>query len=200
MVTNQFAQRALRCAIFLTALLLSAGCAPAPPTATPTAVVAPTLPPTWTPTPPPTAAPPTAARTPPPTAAPTATRIADELCAGFAPLYEIPAGAQFSGDGVIPLAFTLEAADAVVRFTAVQRASGANQGVQFPGGQTVLFELPVRLLPGPGEYDWTLGVARLGDDALLCARAGAFVVVPPPAPTAALLPPSATARPRPAAE
>ncbi len=198
---NQLAQRAL-CGVILSAacLLLNAGCAPAPPTATPTAVIAPTLPATWTPSPLPTALPPTATRTPPPIPSSTPTLTVDELCAGFAPLYEIPAGAQFSADGVIPLAFTLEAADAVVRFAAVQRATGANQGVQFPGGQTVLFELPARLLPGPGQYDWTLGVARPGDDTLLCARAGAFVIVPPPSPTALPAPRRPTARPRPAAE
>ncbi|MGQ9890142.1 MAG: hypothetical protein ACUVSX_16885 [Aggregatilineales bacterium] len=199
---SQVAQRALRSALlFVALLLLNAGCAPAPPTATPTAVIVPTLPPTWTPSPPPTAPPPTATRTPSPRPSSTPTLTVDELCAGFALLYEVPAGAQFSANGVIPLAFTLEAVDAVVRFVAVQRVTGANQGVQFPGGQTVLFELPARLLPGPGQYDWTLGVARPGDDTLLCAYAGAFVIALPTAtPTALPAPRRPTARSRPAAE
>jgi hypothetical protein len=67
----------------------------------------------------------------------------------------------------------------VIRFIAVQRETGANQGVQLPGGQTALFELPVSALPGPGWYDWTLGVALAGDEtdaALLCARTGTFEV------------------------
>lgn len=171
----------LTAALAAAALALAACGAASPPAATPTPVIAATLPPTWTPAPSATAAP-TLTRTP----APTATLSAAELCAGFTLLYELPAGARFAADGVIPIAVALEAAGPVVRFSAVQRGTGANQGVQFPGGQTALFELPVSALPGPGWYDWTLGVALTADaaaDALLCARAGAFeVAAPPPAP------------------
>lgn len=176
----------LTAALAAAALALAACGAASPPAATPTPVIAATLPPTWTPAPSATAAPPTAAPTLTRPPAPTATLSAAELCAGFTLLYELPAGARFAADGVIPIAVALEAAGPVVRFSAVQRGTGANQGVQFPGGQTALFELPVSALPGPGWYDWTLGVARTADaaaDALLCARAGAFeVAAPPPAP------------------
>lgn len=174
------------------------------PAVTPTPLRAPTLPPTWTPTPSATPAPPTATPTPSPVPTLTATLSAAELCAGFTLLYTIPEGARFAADGVIPLAVTLAAAGPVVRFIAVQRATGANQGVQLPGGQTALFELPVSALPGPGWYDWTLGVARADDapaDALLCARTGAFEVAAQPAPVPDwLIPRRPTATPRPAAE
>jgi hypothetical protein len=187
--------------VSLCALALAACAAPNVSIVTPTAIVAPTLPPTWTPSPSATAAPPSATPTLPPTAAPTATLTADELCAGFTLLYEIPAGARFAADGVIPIAVTLEAAGPVVRFIAVQRGSGANQGVQLPGGQTAMLELPVSALPGPGWYDWTLGVAVTDDDTLLCARSGAFEVAARPTPlTDWLVPRRPTATPRPAAE
>lgn len=192
----------LTIALAAAALTLAACGAASLPAATPTPVTAPTLPPAWTPAPSATAAPPTAAPTLTRTPAPTATLSAAELCAGFTLLYELPEGALFAADGVIPIAVALDAAGPVVRFSAVQRETGANQGVQLPGGQTALFELPVSALPGPGWYDWTLGVALTGDaaaGALLCARTGAFEVAAPATPvTDWLVPRRASATPPPA--
>ena len=71
-----------------------------------------------------------------------------------------------------------DAPEVVIRFVATHRSTGENQGAQFPGGQTIIAELPVKLLPHPGLYNWTLNIhsENYGD---LCEHKGTFVVLRP---------------------
>lgn len=71
-----------------------------------------------------------------------------------------------------------DAPEVVIRFLATHRSTKKNQGAQFPGGQTIIAELPVSLLPYPGLYDWKLSIYSevYGD---LCEREGTFVVLRP---------------------
>ncbi len=71
-----------------------------------------------------------------------------------------------------------DAPEVVIRFVATHRATGENQGAQFPGGQTIIAELPVNLLPHAGLYNWELSIysETYGD---LCPREGTFVVLRP---------------------
>jgi hypothetical protein len=71
-----------------------------------------------------------------------------------------------------------DAPDVTIRFVAIHRRTGENQGVQFTGGQTILAELPVSILPYPGLYDWKLSIHSeiYGD---LCEHEGTFEVLSP---------------------
>lgn len=166
-------------ALLLVVLLAACSSGPPPtPTVTATPLIRSTLPPTWTPTVTPSPAPPSATPTTTATLTPVPTLSADDICGGFTLLYEIPAGARYDWDKIIPLMFSIEAADVTVRFLAVHRATGENQGAEIAGGQTFIFEFPVALLPRPGVYDWTLGVysPTYGD---ICVRSGTLTAVQP---------------------
>ena len=58
-----------------------------------------------------------------------------------------------------------------MRFLAVQHFTGKNLGAELPGGQSNIAELPVKNLPGTGQYDWTLAVKTdaYGD---ICKQSG----------------------------
>ena len=166
-------------ALLLVILLAACSSGPPPtPTITATPLVRSTLPPTWTPTASPSPAPPSATPTATHTLTPQPTLSPDEICAGFEVLYEIPPGARYDWDKIIPLLFTLESPDVTARFLAVHRATGENQGLEIPGGQSFVFEFPVNWLPRPGVYDWTLGVhsPAYGD---ICTRSGTLTAVQP---------------------
>jgi len=139
-----------------------------------------TLPPTWTPTFTPTSLPPTLTPTITPTPSPIPTSSAESICAGFKLLDEFDSGKPFPWDGAIAFYMSSDAPEVVIRFVAIHRSTGENQGAQFPGGQTIIAELPINLLPHPGLYDWTLSVysETFGD---LCEREGTFVVLRPEA-------------------
>lgn len=115
-------------------------------------------------------------RTPQPTLTPPPTLSAGEICESFTLLYEIPPRKVFYRDRVIPFAFTIEAPEVVVRFLAVHRRTGENQGIELAGGQSYLFEFPVSLLPVAGFYDWSLTIhsPTYGD---LCVHEGTFTVL-----------------------
>jgi hypothetical protein len=135
-----------------------------------------TFPPTWTPTDTGTPYPPTETNTPAPTLPPTATigpEQIEEICDNFTFTREFDDGENFGWDKVIGFIVETQRTDVVVRFLAVHRATGDNQGVQLPGGQLVLVELPVNLLPSPGIYDWTISVHHnLAGD--FCTQSGYF--------------------------
>lgn len=176
-------------ALLLAAFLLAACGQPTSTAATSTAPaafptiadtpLAATLPPTWTPTftpsPLPATAPPTLTLTP----SITPTLPAESICEQFTLLYEIRQLQVFRQDKVIPFALDIPVPDVIVRFLATHRASGQNQGVELPGGQTYLFELDVSLLPTTGLYDWALWIdsPAYGE---ICQHEGTLIVLPPP--------------------
>jgi hypothetical protein len=137
-----------------------------------------TLPPTWTPTFTPTPLPPTLTPTITLTPSPIPTASAEDICDGFKLLYDFDTGRPFHWNGAIGFYMSSNAPDVVIRFDAVHRSTGENKAVEFPGGQSILAELPIKLLPHPGLYDWTLNVhsETYGD---LCERKGTFVVLRP---------------------
>jgi hypothetical protein len=97
------------------------------------------------------------------------------LCETFQFNYAFDRGETFEHGEKIAFSVEVQRPDVVVRFLAVHRLTGENQGIQIPGGQVVLAEMPVSLLPLPGLYDWTVSVhhAELGD---FCVQGGYFVV------------------------
>jgi hypothetical protein len=117
-----------------------------------------------------------------PTIAPTPTPIptasAENICAGFKLLYEFDTGRPFPADGAIVFYMSSDAPEVAIRFVATQRSTGENKRIEFPGGQAIIAELPVSLLPRPGLYDWNLSIysETYGD---LCVREGSFVVLRP---------------------
>ena len=163
--------------------LLAACSSPAPvatrtPAAFPTLAGTPlpaTLPPTWTPTFTPSPLPPSATPTPTRVPSATPTRSAADWCEQFRLLYEIPPLQVFRTDAIIPFVADIPAG-ATMRFLAVHRRTGENQGVELLGGQSYLFEFPVNLLPRVGLYDWTLALIT-PDAAELCPRSGRFIVL-----------------------
>jgi hypothetical protein len=147
-----------------------------------------TFPPTWTPTDTATPLPPSPTNTPTPTLEPTATLGPEQIetiCDNFQFIYEFDPGEMFEPGEKIAFVVETQRWEVVVRFLAVHRLTGENQGVQMPGGQFVLVEMPVTLLPHPGLYDWTVSVHHdeLGD---FCTQGGYFFVsdAPPPEATA----------------
>lgn len=82
----------------------------------------------------------------------------------------------FRQDDRIPILTNTGAVDTPVRFLAVHRLSGENQGVDIPGGTLLGIQFPVRYLPRAGLYDWSLSVQSplYGE---LCKQNGSFVVV-----------------------
>jgi hypothetical protein len=82
---------------------------------------------------------------------------------------------MFETDDKIAFLVETQRWEVVVRFLAVHRRTGENRGIQIPGGQFVLAEMPVTLLPLPGLYDWTVSVHHdeLGD---FCQQGGYFFV------------------------
>ncbi|MBI5670599.1 MAG: hypothetical protein HZC41_21610 [Chloroflexi bacterium] len=155
-----------------------AACAPAQlPTPTPSAtpIVLPTLPPTWTPTPSftPVSPLPTFTPTPTPTLAPTL--AAASLCESFYTDTNLNRRRIFARDMHITLLAQSPAPDVTIRFMAVHHVTGANKGVDMPGGGMTGFQLPVRQLPGTGRYDWTIRIVSpvYGE---ICEREGWFLV------------------------
>jgi hypothetical protein len=185
------------------ALILLAACTsaitptPAPPTQTlaPTSrfsthvgpVVRETLPPTWTQTPTPlptftaTATPvtPTATATPAPSLA--------DLCSSFTLEHAIANGQVFRWTDTLTMvigtplrAITDPESEALipltVRFLARNPLDGENLGVQLPGGQVAIMELPIYQLPEPGFYLWNAAVhgEGIGEQ---CAQGGWFAVL-----------------------
>jgi hypothetical protein len=137
-----------------------------------------TFPPTWTPTFTPSPPPPSPTSTPAPTLSPTPTLGAEHIeriCETFRFEYGFDSGETFEQDEMIAFAVETQHWQVVVRFLAVHRLTGENQGLQMPGGQHVLAEMPVSLLPRPGLYDWTISVHHdaLGD---FCTQSGYFFV------------------------
>jgi hypothetical protein len=65
-------------------------------------------------------------------------------------------------------------AGTTVRFIATQHFSKANRGADLPGGQSNILQLPIKNLPEPGQYDWTLAVKtpNYGD---ICKQSGWFI-------------------------
>lgn len=136
------------------------------------------LPPTWTPTFTPSPLPPSSTPTTTLTATPAPTESAEAICEGFRLIYEFDNRKPFTWEGAIPLMFEIQSSEVVVRFLAVHRRSGENKGVELPGGQTLIANFPVNLLPAPGLYDWRLSVISetYGE---LCQQNGTFVVLRP---------------------
>ncbi len=150
---------------------------PPSPTSFPTRIPV-TFPPTWTPTFTATAPPPSATNTPPPTLSPMPTlgpEHIERICETFRFDYAFDRGETFEQDDKIAFAVETQRWEVVIRFLAVHRLTGENQGLQMPGGQHVLVEMPVSLLPRPGLYDWTISIhhERLGD---FCTQEGYFFV------------------------
>ncbi len=144
-----------------------------------------TLPPSWTPsfTPPPS---PTPTATPvTPTLTPTDVPSFASLCDSFDLTYDYEDGHVFGWNDAIALVFGTQIASVrdpatqnvislTVRFLATQDSSGENQGVQLVGGQVYAIELPVHLLPGPGDYTWKVAVYGdgIGENCLHTGRFG----------------------------
>jgi hypothetical protein len=179
----------LRRFCYLAILCLIAACSPqlspTPEISTPfptnaAPLVPQTLPPTWTPTFTPTPLPPTVTPTITPTPSPIPTASAEDICAGFKLLHDFDTGKPYPWNGAITFYMTSTAPEVVIRFVAIHRSTGENQGAQFPGGQTIIAELPASLLPHPGLYDWKLSIhsEKYGD---LCKQEGTFVVLRPEA-------------------
>jgi hypothetical protein len=136
-----------------------------------------TLPPTWTPTftaLPPTEEPPTATITPSRTPTITPTISAEAICAEFYTVNNLKTGQIFAWKSQISLFLSAVPPDATVRFLAVHHFSQANRGAELPGGQNNILQLPIRNLPEPGQYDWTLVVktTNYGD---ICEQSGWFI-------------------------
>lgn len=164
--------------VLIAVMCTLAACAPAVPgTPTPTAtpVILPTLPPTWTPTPSFTPAPPlpTATRTRTPTRTPTLD--AATLCESFYVDTNLDQRRIFARDMRLTLFAQSPAPDVTIRFLAVHHLTGANKGVDMPGGGMTGFQLPVRQLPGTGRYDWTISLVSAGHGEI-CERGGWFLV------------------------
>ena len=175
-------------AVLLAAFLLTACGQSAPVSVSPTTPasfptlagtpVAATLPSTWTPTFTPTPLPPSPTQAPTLTPTLTPTLSSEAICDQFKLLYEISDLQVFRQDKVIPFALDIPVPDVKVRFLAVHRVSGQNQGVELAGGQSYLFEFNVDLLPTTGLYDWTLEVISptYGE---ICQHEGTLIVLPP---------------------
>jgi hypothetical protein len=99
----------------------------------------------------------------------------ERICETFGFEYAFDPGETFDPDNKIAFAVDTQRWDVVVRFLAVHRLTGENQGLQVQGGQHVLVEMPVSLLPHPGLYDWTISIHHdlLGD---FCTQDGYFFV------------------------
>jgi hypothetical protein len=97
------------------------------------------------------------------------------ICETFRFDYSFDRGETFEPDDKIAFAVETQRWEVVIRFLAVHRVTGENQGLQMPGGQHVLVEMPASLLPRPGLYDWTMSIhhERLGD---FCTQEGYFFV------------------------
>lgn len=150
---------------------------PLPPSATPTRIPV-TFPPTWTLTFTPTLPQPSPTNTASPTPPPTSTlgpEHIEAICENFRFTYQFDQGELFEPDDSIAFIVETQRWEVVVRFLAVHRLTGENRGLQIPGGQYVIAEMPVSLLPRPGLYDWTISVHHdeLGD---FCTQSGYFFV------------------------
>jgi hypothetical protein len=162
----------------LVAVALTASAQPV----TPTSDARPTLPATWTPTFTATAAPPTATMTPTPTPTITPTLSEGDICERFSVTTNLIGAAPslkfLGGRDQITLYTTAAAPDATIYFQAVHHWTGESRQASLPGGQANILTLPVRILPGTGQYDWTLAV-RTADGDEICGRTGSFVATRP---------------------
>jgi hypothetical protein len=171
--------------VILTAVFMS-GCGGGTPTpdaadnifsaATSTPFVAaerPTLPPTWTPTATATPPPPTATITLTPTWTPSPTLSAAAICERFFSTTNLRSGQYFAFDSRISIYTNAAASDATILFEAVHHRTGDIRSAAIPGGQANILQLPIRNLPGTGQYDWTLKVntPAYGD---ICVQTGYF--------------------------
>jgi hypothetical protein len=176
--------------------LLLAGCmgthsaTPAPPPVTATALIRSTLPPTWTPTVTFSPVPPTPIPTATGTPTPAPTRTSASICAGFVletNLREHPLPI-YRPDSFIRLLITSDAAETVIRLVFTHQPSAGGEGLEFPGGQSYVYEIAASSFTQPGRYDWVVEVRRLGEEAVLCAESGEMVILRGVVPTAAVSP------------
>jgi hypothetical protein len=116
--------------------------------------------------------------TPSPTPTITPTLSADAICEAFYTVDNLKPGQYFAWNSRITLFLNAVPPDSTVRFLAVQHFSQANRGADLPGGQSNFLQLPVKNLPEPGQYDWTLVVTtpNHGD---ICETSGWFIATGP---------------------
>lgn len=130
----------------------------------------PTLPPTWTPTFTPTA---TETFTPTVTPSPTQTLSPAEFCeAEFFTV--IPAsGTSLPFTGSFRAIVGSDAPDVFLIFRLTHRLGGERAEEQYPRPRLVNFEVPIRVLPRPGLYDWQFQLTD-ADGNVLCEEGGHF--------------------------
>ncbi|MBZ0284076.1 MAG: hypothetical protein K8L97_25270 [Anaerolineae bacterium] len=138
-----------------------------------------TLPPTWTPTDTPSPEPPTATPTKTVTPSLTPTLSAETICAAFEPIHNLALTSgrlrYFGWDNVVTIFASTPATEAKIQLTFQPVRAGEGFGVELPGGEQVVIQIPLKRLGKPGQYDWTLRVQSesYGE---LCTQSGTFVL------------------------
>lgn len=176
-----------RCLLLLTiGLLAGCGGGNAAPTATTVAQVstpipaAPraTLPPTWTPTDTATPEPPTATATATPSPTITPTISAEAICDAFEPIHNLTLTSgrlrYFGWDAVVTIFASTPATEAAIELRFEPLREGEGFGVELPGGEQVVIQMPLKRLQKPGQYKWKLSVQseNYGE---LCTQSGTFI-------------------------
>ena len=130
----------------------------------------PTLPPSWTPTFTPTA---TETFTPTMTPSPTHTLSPAEFCeAQFFTV--IPgSGTSVPFTGAFKALVGSDAANTTLIFRLTHRLGGEQAVEEYPRPRLVNFEVPIRVLPRPGLYDWQFQLVD-ADGNVLCEESGYF--------------------------
>lgn len=132
----------------------------------------PTLPPTWTPT-----FTPTATLTPTNTATPTPSPTLDPatFCETGFLTETLEEGASITYNGKFAAFVGSDAPDTQIVISVLHRLSGEGRVVTLPQPGYAGFELPVRLLPRHGLYDWRIALVSL-DERVICEVTGYIFV------------------------
>jgi hypothetical protein len=165
--------------MLLTGCMTAPSSTPAPPTPTATAIIRSTLPPTWTPTVTFSPMPPTPIPSLTYTPTPAPTRSSASICAGFVLDTNLKANRLplYNPQMFIRLLITSDAPETTIRLLFTDQASESGEGLEFPGGQSYVYEIAASSFTQYGRYNWAVEVRRTGEETVLCAESGEMVIL-----------------------